>query len=1131
MSIQVALNHRTAYHYDRPVQIHPHVFRLRPAPHTRTPVDAYSLKITPSNHFVNWQQDPFGNFLARAVFPQPAESLTIEVDLVATLTVINPFDFFLEESAEFYPFDYEPRLAEELRPYLAPAEAGELLRQRLRKVARSRRRIVDFLVELNRQLSGEVAYMIRMEPGVQSCEQTLKSAAGSCRDSAWLLVQMLRHLGLAARFVSGYLIQLAPDVKSLDGPSGPAADFTDLHAWAEVFVPGAGWLGLDPTSGLFAGEGHIPLACTPSPESAAPVTGATGRCESRLDFENSVRRIREDPRVTRPYTEEQWRAIDALGHRVDAELREGGVRLTMGGEPTFVSIDDMDSAEWNVAADGPGKRRLALALSRRLQQAFAPGGVRQFGQGKWYPGEPLPRWQVDILWRPDGEPLWREADLLGEPGGGGGGAVNDGRRLIDVLAGRLGVPADFIRAGYEDPLYHAWQEALLPVGEEPAAFDPSSPIERRKLAEVFERGLGAPAGWVLPLQWDEGAGCWRSSAWDFRRRELYLVPGNSPMGLRLPLDSLRVEAPQPAAAPPADAPDEKTAAPPSLADIVERVGPPPVLPPLPRGAGRLSAGLPSAAPPNAPGASGGAWVARTALCVEPRDGCLFVFLPPAERLEAWLALLSLVEQAAVQTGLPVALEGYPPPDDPRLRRLSVSPDPGVIEVNVHPSGSWPELSQTVATLYREARQVRLGTEKFMLDGRHSGTGGGNHLTLGGPSPAASPFLQRPELLRSLITYWQHHPGLSYLFSGLFIGPTSQAPRVDEARNDQLYELEIAFDELPRGDTGAFWMADRLLRNLLIDASGNTHRAEFSIDKLYPLDPGGRRLGLVELRAFEMPPHYRMSLVQMLLVRALIARFWSQPYRHRLVRWGTELHDRFMLPHYVRADLAGVVEELQQGGRPFELAWLDPFFEFRFPKYGSVQVRELELELRMAVEPWHVLGEEVTRAGAARFVDSSVERLQVRVCGLTDPRFVIACNGRRVPLRPTGVRGEHVAGVRYRAWQPPSALHPTIGVHSPLVFDIIDTWNGRSIGGCTYHVSHPGGRSYDVFPVNAYEAESRRISRFQHHGHTPGPFQPPPPRTEPGRFVPEGRPPGPMAPPRDGADPEYPCTLDLRRQPG
>ena len=1115
MAIHVAINHKSLYRYDRLVNLSPHVFRLRPAVHCRTPIEAYSLRIEPEEHFINWQQDPFGNYQARVVFLEPTRALSVEVDLVADMTIINPFDFFLETSAEHYPFTYEAQLKEELAPFLEIKEKGPLLTAWLEEVSRRKQKTNDFLVDINQRLWKDIKYTIRMEPGVQSCEETLTTKIGSCRDTGWLLVQILRHLGLAARFVSGYLVQLVADQKPVKGPAGPPQDFTDLHAWCEVYAPGAGWIGLDPTSGLFAGEGHIPLACVPDPVSAAPVTGYTDPCETEFTYSNTVQRIHEDPRVTKPYTETQWTNINALGQQVDEDIIQNDIRLTMGGEPTFVSIDDMEGAEWDTEADSPKKRELGAGLLRRLRDSFGSGGALYYGQGKWYPGEPLPRWKFGCFWRKDGAPVWRNDKLLAEPHKDYGLGVQDAERFAQHLVKRLGLSPDQIIPAYEDALFFLWTEDRLPTNVDPLEFDFKKASERHRLAQLLQtETLGEPIGYALPLRWDLVGDAWESCSWKFRGGRMLLTPGDSSIGLRLPLESIQWVPPEQR-----EIVYERDPLEPREESLEETVG--------------TENTEDTAAAENGEAQT----TFHTALCIEPREGRLHIFMPPLTHLEHYLRLLEAVEATAEALNMPVILEGYEVPHDSRIESLDVTPDPGVIEVNIHPAKNWDEVVRNTTTLYEQARLAGLGAEKFMLDGRHTGTGGGNHIVIGGATPADSPFLRRPDLLRSLITYWQHHPSLSYLFSGTFIGPTSQAPRVDEGRDEQLYELEVAFEQMPPVETTSEagdaedappWLVDRLLRHLMVDLTGNTHRAEFCIDKLYSPDSASGRLGLLELRAFEMPPHAQMSIAQMLLVRALIAKFWKTPYKGKLVRWGTELHDRFMLHHYVQADIQEVVTELQEAGYPFEMTWLDPFFEFRFPKLGTVNVGDIEIELRMAIEPWHVLGEEISRTGTSRFVDSSVERLQVRVRGLTDSRYTVTCNERRLILHNTGTHGEYVGGVRYRAWQPPSALHPTIGVHSPLVFDIIDTWNGRAIGGCTYHVSHPGGRGYDTFPVNAYEAESRRVSRFGVDGHTPGVMQPPPVSASTGHFSPEGNPPGPTTVPPEETNAEYPYTLDLRR---
>ncbi|HEY6812551.1 MAG TPA: transglutaminase family protein, partial [Propionibacteriaceae bacterium] len=697
----------------------------------------------------------------------------------------------------------------------------------------------------------------------------------------------------------------------------------------------------------------------------------------------------------------------------------------------------------------------------------------------------LPRWQIGLIWRSDGEQLWDDSTLLADPldpAQSNPDAAAAAEQLARAITADFGLPDDQLQPAFDDPLARLAREVSEPSGPRPV-LDPEQPD--LQLVNELDSAEIEPTAWVLPLipSWfGEG---WASPAWRTRRGRLVLVPGDSPAGSRLPLDALSWTDPEYAGE------ESYVMAGPALSDHIDQL--------------RAVVVDPKEAP------------ARTALVVQARDGFVHVFLPPLEKLEKFLELVRLVDRAATETGTSLVLEGYGPPPDARIKTLLITPDPGVIEVNLHPTSSWADLSELIQTLYGIAREQRLCAETFALDGRHSGTGGGNHLTLGGPEPIRSPLIRRPDLLVSMLTYWQHHPALSYLFSGRFIGPTSQAPRVDEGRPETLYELEIAFAEIEAlADTEHRpWAVDRALRHLLTDITGNAHRSEFCIDKLYSPDSLRGRLGLLELRAFDMPPHPDMALVQALLVRALIARFAEEPYSAPLVRWGTALHDRFLLPHFALADIAEVVADLRAHGIEFDLSWLLPFLEFRFPRIGATMIGGVELELRSAVEPWHVLGEEATAGGTARYVDSSTERLQVAVNGFVPQRHLLTCNGRPVPLTATGTPGNHVAGVRYKAWKPWSALHPGLEVDSPLSFDLIDRASRFALGGATYHAVHPGGRAYGRPPVNALEAEARRSRRFEPMGHTTGMIDVEALDAELTR--------------RSASADEYPLTLDLRRR--
>ncbi|MBZ0189656.1 MAG: transglutaminase family protein [Candidatus Obscuribacterales bacterium] len=1085
--MQYRIQHITKYTYEKPVSLGPHVVRLRPAAHAKADILSYSLSIEPECQ-IRWHYDPWNNQTARLSFPPDfiGSELTITVDTTIETRPVNPFDFFVENWCESLPFQYPASLADELSPFLKSPQGGALFKK-FTKEHPPQGGFIDYLVDVNKIVSEKIAYVVREETGIQESEQTLSLQSGSCRDSAVLLMDVYRSAGLAARFASGYLLQ-ALEPEDADKSKEKHRVQLDLHAWAEVYVPGAGWVGLDATSGMLCGEEHIPLACAATPLEAAPVTGTASSVASKFETFSEAVKLGLEVEPERPYTESDWRRILECGQAVDASLLKSGVELTSGGEPTWTTDDMSNLPEWSTQALGEKKWLKAARLFVGLSKRFADGVLPIVGAGKLYPHETSPRWALTLLWRKDEEPIWLNQDLIDweitEKCRNYSRGIELCLEFGRVLSEKLGVKANLI-AGYEDPCHFVVEEENLPDDIELVEILESSDFSdrenRKRLARVLERGLNEVVGYCLPLSHSEKG--WFSGSWSFRREHMYLVNGDSPMGLRLPLDRILTNA---------------ESVWPSDPSLVEEKIPDKVAAKSRKRAAGGNVALAEAEPEERP---------RTALCLEPRADGVGVFIPPLSKVDEYLELVTAVEEAAAQSGIKVRIEGYPPSPDPRLRSLSVTPDPGVVEVNLPVCSSLREYARSMALVAETASESGLATEKYQLDGRIIGTGGGHHITLGGPSPLKSPFIENPHILASLIRYFQNHPSLSYLFTGLFVGPCSQAPRIDEARLDSLYELELALAQFPAPDTEAPpWTSDRLLRHILADMTGNTHRAEICIDKLYNPDIATGRLGIVEFRAFEMPFHYKMAVVEMLLLRALVAMFAIRPFIGKPIRWGTALHDKFMLPHYLYDDLRDVLFDLQREGFNFDQEWFRPMLEFRFPVVGRLQAESVELELRVAHEPWHVLAEASGAQNLSRPVDSSMERLQIKVKNWIDNRHIAIVNGMQIPMVRTATVGEFIAGVRFRAWRPPACLQPNINVHHPLKFELVDTWSKRSLGACRYYVVHPEGLYYEEIPLTRIEARSRTQNRFSIGNHTPWPVD----------FLPTD------------PYPEHPITLDLRR---
>lgn len=1050
MSTRIALTHHFEQFFDRPVNLATHWLRLHPAPHSKPEIKAWSLRIEPEPHFLNWVKDSFGNHQARLDFPEPVNRFCLKMDFLANLKPVNPFDFIVESYANHYPFAYPEQLEKELKPYLQLPAATTAVSSFLDSLPKDKLYIVEKLSQINLAVHNRLNIKTA-PPGDIDLEKALKTGEGSPSESAWLLTVSLRSLGLAARFTSGYRLVLVNDPKSHDEPSaglGGSSDTAALHAWSEVYLPGAGWIGLDPAAGIFINECYIPLASTPAPQRALPWIREFSKDHDHVEPLASqesvkVRRLLPKPAAS-TYSETQLADMEATGQYIDTRLNSDGLHLAMASSISFTASNGY--SEWINFALGYNKRIIAETLLDDLKESLAPGGVYQQGQGEWFSGENLPRWSLSCYYRADGIPLWRNPALMvaastsGEDGHSfntGSCKLKDAETLGQILAKNLGLSTDKLIPAYEDPLYRLWSS---PEGTiTPPAETLNDPEQRRRFAAQLSEQQQEPAGYVLPLRWDGVQHTWTTSSWQFRRNALYLMPGNSPLGYRLPLASLPAQEAATREITPDRCPFEER---PLLSEIFGEA------------CARLTTYQPT--PPTTADENLNLEAPSiTALCIQVRNGYLHLFLPPLTHLEHWLDLLAVIEDTATQLQLPIALEGYAPPPDYRLLNFKLEPDVGILRLTLPMADNWESLRNNLQTAYEKGWNLGLLNERIADNGRRQPPGGGSEIILGGQQPKLSPFLNKPELLRSLISFWQRHPSLSYLFAGRMIGPSGPAPRPDEGRDDALYELDIALSRLPGNESATPWVSDRVLRHILIDPAGSIHKAEIRIDQLYGPDRSNQRQGRISIGSFETAPTPQQALAQNLLVRALLDYFATRPYDKGTINFGSALHDKFMLPEILWEDLQDVIGELNSVKLPIQTEWYKPFIEQRFPLLGKIAADEVVVELRTAHEPWPLLAEEVVGGSVTRFLDSANQRIQVSVSGYLPSRHILLCNGLPVPLQAGKIRGRYVGGVRYKVWNPPSTLHPTLPALSSLVFDLVDAHTGRICCGCTWIPTRPG----------------------------------------------------------------------------